>query len=270
MHSPRLRPGGAAGPSLRIDVLRVDNPLACSGALGTVRRVGSRLVAVTYDTQDPDALARFWGGMLGREPVDHAGAVMLPGTGTQLGLRFLRDDAEPYHRHRMHLHLSCETEVEQREIVERALSLGGRRLTDWQNPGDTHVVLIDPGGYAFCVMDPGNAYMAGTGTLGELTCDGTRDVGLFWSAVLGWPLVWDRDQETAIQSPAGGTKVSWGGEPVSSRVGADRQRLDLAVDGDLDAEIERLVGLGAARVSASGSAVLLTDPDGTEFWLRRP
>jgi hypothetical protein len=38
-------------------------------------------------------------------------------------------------------------------------------------------------------------------------CDGTRAVGCFWSSALGWPLVWERDQETAIQSPRGGTKV---------------------------------------------------------------
>lgn len=230
--------------------------------------MGSRLVAVTYDTQDPEALARFWAGLLAREPIERAGGVLLPGDDAQLGLRFVRDTAAPYHRHRMHLHLTSDSAEEQQEIVDRALALGGSRLEDWQEPGDTHVVLIDPGGYAFCVMEPGNGFLAGCGPLGELTCDGTRDVGLFWSAVLGWPLVWDQHEETAVQSPEGGTKVSWGGEPVSSRVGADRQRLDLESDGDLDTEIERLVGLGAALVRRAGAGALLTDPDGTEFWLR--
>ena len=27
---------------------------------------------------------------------------------------------------------------------------------------------------------------------------------------MGWPLVWDQDEETAIQSPLGGTKIAWG------------------------------------------------------------
>jgi hypothetical protein len=39
---------------------------------------------------------------------------------------------------------------------------------------DTHVVLADPGGKRLCVIEPGNNYLAGTGHLGEVTCDGTR------------------------------------------------------------------------------------------------
>ena len=42
----------------------------------------------------------------------------------------------------------------------------------------------------------------------------TREVGLFWSEALGWPLVWDQNEQTAIQSPHGGTKVAWGGPPL--------------------------------------------------------
>lgn len=41
---------------------------------------------------------------------------------------------------------------------------------------------------------------------------------MFWSEALGWPLVWDQDEETAIQSPHGGTKVAWGGPPVAPKV----------------------------------------------------
>ena len=82
-------------------------------------------------------------------------------------------------------------------------------------------MLADPEGNEFCVIEPGNAFLAGCGFLGELACDGTRDVGLFWSEALGWPLVWDQDEETAIQSPRGGTKVAWGGPPVAPNDGAE-------------------------------------------------
>jgi hypothetical protein len=54
-------------------------------------------------------------------------------------------------------------------------------------------------GYEFCVIEPGNAYLAGCGVLGELACDGTRQVGLFWQAVLGWRLVWDRDAVPSVE-----------------------------------------------------------------------
>lgn len=77
------------------------------------------------------------------------------------------------------------------------------------------------------MIEPGNNYLAGCGFLGELACDGTREVGLFWSNALDWLLVWDQDQETAIQSPDGGTKISWGGEPAAPPEVRRRHRLYL-------------------------------------------
>ena len=105
------------------------------------------------------------------------------------------------------------------------------------------------------------------GYLVEVTCDGTRDVGLFWRDALGWPLVWDENEETAVQSPLGGTKVSWGGQPAETKHGRNRQRLDLATT-DLTGESERLVSLGATRLDARAGVVELADPDVNEFALR--
>jgi len=123
------------------------------------------------------------------------------------------------------------------------------------------VVLADPGGNEFCVIGHGSSFLAGTGFLGEVACDGGREVGLFWGAALGWPLVWDQDQETAIQSAAGGTKLAWGGP--SPRTAPERQRFDLVLDdGDLAAEVARLVGLGASLVGQDRAGAILTDPGG--------
>ena len=117
------------------------------------------------------------------------------------------------------------------------------------------------------MIEAGNAYLAGCGFLGEVACDGTREVGLFWSEALGWPLVWDQDQETAIQSPHGGTKVAWGGPPVAPLVQRNRQRFDLVLaGGDPEGEVERLVRLGATRLDgAVAGSTVLADPDGNEF-----
>jgi hypothetical protein len=68
---------------------------------------------------------------------------------------------------------------------------------------------------------------------GAVNCDGSQEVGYFWSEALGWPLVWDQDQETAIQSPRGGSKIAWGGPPVRPKVGKNRLHFDLVpADGD--------------------------------------
>ena len=114
------------------------------------------------------------------------------------------------------------------------------------------------------MIEPGNNFLAGCGFLGEVSCDGIREVGLFWRDALGWPLVWDQDDETAVQSPRGGTKVSWGGPPVAPKTGRNRQRLDLAAP-DLAVEVDRLVALGATELGDRDDGVELADPDDNEF-----
>src|SRR5690349_9057001 len=187
----------------------------------------STLVAVAFDAQDPHGQAHFWAAMLGRQVVEDARGFWLPGTQTQVGLRFVRSDTTRTGPNRVHLHLTSAQPGDQEQTVAKAVSLGARHLDVGQQPEEDHVVLADPGGNEFCVIEAGNSYLAGCGFLGELACDGTREVGLFWSEALDWPLVWDQDEETAIQSPHGGTKVAWGGPPVAPKEGWNRQRLHL-------------------------------------------
>lgn len=80
------------------------------------------------------------------------------------------------------------------------------------------------------MIEPGNRYLAGTGRLGEVTCVGTRNVGLFWRDALGWRLVWDKGEQTAVQSPLGGTKIAWDtwdGSPSEPRDPTNGERFDL-------------------------------------------
>ena len=229
----------------------------------------SQLLALTFDASDLGRLAGFWAGVLGREVIDDPQGALLPASDTQLGLRFAPSRSEKVGLNRVHLHLTSTSPADQQHTVAAALELGASHLDVGQLPEEGHVVLADPEGNEFCVIEPGNAFLAGCGFLGELACDGTREVGLFWAEALGWPLVWDQDQETAVQSPHGGTKVAWGGPPVAPKHGRNRQRFDLAlVDGDLGAEVDRLAALGATRLSsAEDGAVELADPDGNEFRL---
>ena len=226
-----------------------------------------RLRAVTFDAHDPARPARFWAGLLGRDVVDDAGGLLLPGDDTQVGLRFVASDSAKTLPNRIHLHLTSAEPADQQRTVDRALALGAAHLDVGQLPEEEHIVLADPEGNEFCVIEAGNDYLAGCGPLGELACDGTRQVGLFWSAALGWPLVWDRDEETAVQSPRGGTKVAWGGPPLAPKPARNRQRFDLVPSGgDQPAVVDRLVALGATRLGAGeGGGVELADPDGNEF-----
>jgi catechol 2,3-dioxygenase-like lactoylglutathione lyase family enzyme len=222
--------------------------------------VALRLLALTYVSPDPAVPATFWGGLLGREAVPDDGGLLLPGSDTQVGLRFVR--GEPARPDRTHLHLTSE-HADQAAVVQQVLDAGGRLLDVGQLPEEDHVVCADPDGNALCVIEPGNSYLAGTGFLGELAGDGTRAVGVFWSEALGWPLVWDQDEETAIQSPSGGTKVAWGGPPVEPLHVPPAQWFELTAP-DVDAETDRLRALGAVR----GTGGALFDPDGNLVRLR--
>jgi hypothetical protein len=223
-------------------------------------------LTVTFDAHDVAAQARYWSAVLGREVVEDAGGALLPGEGGQLSLRFAPGRTAKTGPNRMHLHLTSTSQADQEHTVATALRLGATHLDVGQLPEEGHIVLADPEGNEFCVIEPGNAFLAGCGFLGELACDGTRDAGLFWSAALGWPLVWDENEETAIQLPYGGTKVAWGGTPAAPPASPARQRFTVTPpDGDLRAETGRLLALGATHQEPGK----LADPDGNEFRLER-
>ena len=139
-------------------------------------------------------------------------------------------------------------------------------------------MLADPEGNELCIIEPTNKFLAGCGRFGSITCDGSPAVGYFWSAALGWPLVWDQQQETAIRAPDGeGPFITWG-PPIPVKVKKNRFHLDIAstVGGDRAnqlAEVDRLVSLGAHRVDIGQgdvSWVVMADPDGNEFCVLGP
>ena len=234
----------------------------------------SHLVGLCWDANDPNRLARFWADLLERDIADD-GVTVLPSDDTEFSIQFQLSQEQKVGPNRMHLHLTSISLDDQQSTVDRALRLGARHLDIGQGPEEGHVVLADPEGNEFCVIEPGNTFLADCGFLGELTCDGSKEVGHFWSDALGWPLVWDQDEETAIQSPRGGSKISWGGPPVAPKTGKNRLHLHLAppVHGDHEAEVERLVALGAKRIEigqGSVSWVVMADPDGNEFCLLTP
>lgn len=228
-----------------------------------------RLLAAVFEVAEPLPVAQFWSRLLRRDVVASPGGALLSGEGAQLALAFVPQRTEKVELNRMHVHLTSESHADQEHTVETALRLGAHHVDVGQLADENHVVLADPGTNEFCVIPPGNSFLAGCGFVGELACDGSRDVGLFWSEALGWPLVWDQDQETAVQLETGGTKISWGGPPASPRTTPDRQHFNLVPDEtDYEVEVERLVNLGARPLGHHEPGVTaFADPDGFEFQL---
>ena len=240
-------------------------------------RMTCHLSSVCFDANDPLGLARFWAGILRWEMADDLGdgVAILPGDDTGFGMRFTPTQKPKAGQNQMHFHLTSTSLEDQQQTVARALGLGGRHLDVGQRPDEGHVVLADPEGNEFCVIEPGNSFLADCGFFAEVTCDGSQQVGYFWSQVLGWPLVWDQDQETAIRSPRGGPKISWGGPPLMPKTGKNRLHFDLAppAGGDQQAEVDRLISLGARRIDIGQGEVsweVMADPDGHEFCVLTP
>jgi predicted enzyme related to lactoylglutathione lyase len=236
-----------------------------------------RLLALCFDSNDPAGLAGFWAGVLGWEIADEPrdGMALRPTDDTGFGFRFRPTQERKSGPNHMHLHLTSTSLENQQQTVARSVGLGARHIDVGQRPEEGHVVLADPEGNEFCVIEPANNWLADCGFFAELACDGSPQVGYFWSAALGWPLVWDQNQETAIRSPHGGPKISWGGPRLTPKIRKNRLHLDLgsAAHGDQQPEISRLVSLGATRTDTGHGevgSVAMADPDGNEFCLLTP
>ena len=120
-----------------------------------------------------------------------------------------------------------------------------------------------------CVLDAVTGHPFGTGVEELARLCGQGGVELWLTTA------WDQDQETAIRSPRGGPKISWGGPPLTPATGKYRLRFDLAppADGDQRAEVDRPVSLGATRADIGQgevSWVVMADPDGHEFCVLTP
>ena len=237
----------------------------------------SRLVALCFDANDPLRLAHFWAEVLHWEIDDetHEEIGLVPTDGTRFQIVFVPVPEQKAGKNRIHLDLTTTSLDDQQQTVERLVALGARHIDVGQSSDDEHVVLADPEGNELCLIEPDNRFLAGCGRLGSITCDGTREVGVFWSEALGWPLVWDQDEETAIRAPDGtGPFITWG-PPLAPKIGKNRLHLDIAPsdDADQDAEVARLVALGATRIDIGQGEVdwvVMADPDDNELCVLSP
>ncbi|HEX6568226.1 MAG TPA: VOC family protein [Acidimicrobiales bacterium] len=237
-----------------------------------------RLVALCVDANDPLGLARFWAEALRWEVADETAedVRLVPSDGTRFRIDFKPVPEPKVGPNRLHLDLTSTSLDDQRDSVARLVELGARHIDIGQRPDEGHVVLADPEGNEFCVIEPGNSFLADCGRLGSITCDGTREVGYFWSAALAWPLVWDQDEETAIRAPDGtGPLITWGGPPLPPKLGKNRLYLEVAPldQAEQHAEVDRLMALGATRVDIGQGDVdwvVMADPDSNEFCVLRP
>ena len=116
---------------------------------------------VAIGVADVARAARFWGAALGYERrEDGFGGwplVLAPPDGVGAVLALQRSASPPRDHPRTHLDLHVTDAVEQAAEVDRLVSLGAE-LVDWDSyPADPDfVVLADPDGNRFCIVDLGH------------------------------------------------------------------------------------------------------------------
>jgi catechol 2,3-dioxygenase-like lactoylglutathione lyase family enzyme len=110
-----------------------------------------RVGTVVLNVKDARRASQFWSQALGYTYQDggyseDAAPVLLPHHATAVAVTLDEDD-------RTHLDLHTDSALEQQAEVERLISLGATRV-DWSYPdGARFVVLADPEGNLFCVVN---------------------------------------------------------------------------------------------------------------------
>jgi hypothetical protein len=97
-------------------------------------------------------------------------------------------------------------------------------------------------------------------------------LGRWWADALGWVVVNDEPEEFEIRPTADRLPGLLFVRVPDRKAVKNRLHLDFRPD-DRDAEVERLIGLGARRVDigqGEQSWVVLADPEGNEFCVLSP
>jgi predicted enzyme related to lactoylglutathione lyase len=111
----------------------------------------------------------------------------------------------------------------------------------------------------------------------DIDCLDPSAVADFWQEALGWRRTHEEPDEIVLEPPAGSPLDGIAPDLLFLRVpdptpGKNRLHLDLRPD-DQDAEVERLISLGARRASIGQpddvTWVVMADPEGNEFCVLR-
>jgi len=241
-----------------------------------------RLVHLVVDSADPSRIARFWTAALGWEIADEEpGEVGIEPAGYEypgpeaVTLAFIPVPEPKKAKNRVHLDLATESVEDQRAEVERLLALGAARAGIGQ--GDVPwVVLADPEGNEFCVLDPQPTYPQ-HGRYGGivLDCVDPAAVADLWELATGWVRTGQGPDGVSFRSPRQtGPYLTLLKVPDAKTV-KNRIHLDVAPErGEDHAEAAaRLRAAGAVPVDVGqGDApwYVFADQEGNEFCLLSP
>ena len=241
--------------------------------------MATRLCSVVIDCADPAALGRWWSSALGwpvtYEAVDEVDVEPAGNDGAVPALVFGSVPEPKTVKNRVHLDLASESEAHQVAQVERLLALGATRADAGQHDVPW-VVLADPEGNELCVLEPRDRYQD-CGPLAAIVLDAADPPALarFWEHAAGWHVGFEGGGGVSLHHPSDRPPDLDIVVVSDPRRVKNRVHLDVAPfpGDDLDAEVARLVALGARRVDIGQgdvSWVVLADPEGNELCVLSP
>ncbi|PJI86600.1 VOC family protein [Luteimicrobium subarcticum] len=247
--------------------------------------MATRLVQVNVKARDEVALGQFWADALGwGTSSEGPGVINVEPPGLDwpdpraLFVDVVRVPDPETVRYRVHLDLATSSAEHHAALVARLVGLGAAPVDIGQ--GDVPwTVLADPEGNVFCVLEPRDLY-ADTGPVAAVVvdCDDPRALARFWAGASGWTVHEVDDEHASLRSPAGvGPYLELLRAPTGdSRRWHNRVHLDVKpeADDDQDAEVARLLALGAVRADVGQgddvSWAVLADPEGNELCVLSP
>ncbi|MGB3485727.1 MAG: VOC family protein [Mycobacterium sp.] len=127
--------------------------------------------AVVVQSLDPEQLSLFWAQLLGcgLSTGVNGSSSSVVGIDDSSVLEFLPSTALKSEKNRQHLDVASESEKHQAALVECACGLGAQRV-DIGQTSVPWVVLADPEGNEFCVLEPRDEY-SGSGPIAAVVTD---------------------------------------------------------------------------------------------------
>jgi predicted enzyme related to lactoylglutathione lyase len=235
----------------------------------------TRLSHVVVDAVDPPSIARFWSRLLDWPIVlEDPDEVYLEKDGP--GVTFVPVSEPKVTKNRVHFDLASSSEADQATTVARAVALGARRIDIGQGADARFVVMADPDGNEFCVLEPRPEF-TGTGAIAAIVqdCGDPAALAPFWSAATGWPIVAQSPTYVFLRAPDGGGPFLALVRVDEPKTAKHRVHLDVRpyAGDDHAAEVDRLLSLGATRADIGQGDVpwvVLADPEGNEVCVLTP
>jgi hypothetical protein len=161
--------------------------------------------AVEFLARRPEELAQWWARALGWDVLSGSAGTLVVAPSDEVGLPlvFVGSEQRKSGKNSVHLDLPSATHVEQRTKVEQLFNAGAH-FADIGQADVPWVVMSDPEGNEFCVLEPRKTYTA-TGSLAAavVDCEAPDEHARAWAETTGMAMAHSGPELAGLRPPDG-------------------------------------------------------------------